>query len=238
MRVLVLRPREQAEDTAARLAERGHAAILAPVLAIAATASAPPAGPFDALLVTSRNAIPSLAAQRDRFAGLRVFAVGPRTGSALAEAGFADVEAASGDAASLAALVTARLPPRTRLLHAAGRDGRSEPRSALRAAGYDMTTWQVYAAEAASRLPEAAREALSAGSLDAVLHYSPRSAALAEQLVRAAALDLPFRALLHLCLSRSVAEAFRTAPPRLAVAREPSEARLLERLDEEARGAD
>ena len=56
MRILVTRPREQGEATAARLAALGHEALVAPLLTIVPTSGFPPAGPCDALIVTSANA--------------------------------------------------------------------------------------------------------------------------------------------------------------------------------------
>lgn len=237
MRVLVFRPQEQGEETAARLARRPIAqsdeAILAPVLSIVPTGTAPPPGPFDALLVTSRNVVPPLAAEPDLLANLPVFAVGPRTGAALAAAGCRDVAVADGDAVSLAVLVTRRLRPGSALLHAAGRDRRAEPGATLAAAGFSVTTWEVYAAEPLAHLPEAARTALAAGAVDAALHYSPRSAAIAERLAREAGLGRAFADILHLCLSPNVADAFAARPPRFMVAEEPSEASLLSLLHQE-----
>ena len=214
-----------------RFESRGHEAILAPVLSIVPTGAPPPPGTFDALLVTSRNAIPALAAHRDIVTGSRIFAVGPRTGAALAAAGFRGAEVATGDAASLGALVGKRLPIGSALLHAAGRDRRPEPRSTLDAAGFRVTTWEVYAAEPATQLPEAARLVLAGGTVDAALHFSPRSAAIAERLAREAGLGAAFADVLHLCLSANVATAFADRPPRLAVADEPSEESLLALLD-------
>ena len=55
MRVLVTRPRAQAEATAARLAALGHVALVAPLLEIVRTAERPPRGPFDAVIAGSRK---------------------------------------------------------------------------------------------------------------------------------------------------------------------------------------
>lgn len=230
MRVLVCRPAAQANRTASRLAELGHRPILAPILTIVPTQASPPSGAPDALLVTSRNAVAALAPHRARFATARVFAVGPRTAAALTEAGFDDVRVASGDGASLAAAVIAATVPGARLLHVAGRDRRPEPARSLREAGRHVDIWEAYAAEPAAILPEAARTTLAAGEVDAVLHYSVRSAELLARLVREAGLVAPFAGLRHLCLSAAVAEALREMP-YLAIAAEPREDRLLALLD-------
>lgn len=239
MRVLVARPRAQAEQTAERLRERGHLPVLAPVLAIVPTGLPPPDGEPDALLVTSRSAVPALALLHGRFGSVPILAVGPRTGEDLAAAGFRRISCAEGDGVSLARAATARLPAGARLVHVAGRDRRPEPDRSLLAAGYDVAVWEAYAAEPAARLPETAREALRAEELDAALHYSPRSAALLLRLVREAGLGGAFGRLRHLCLSSNVARALADAGDLgIAVAPEPSEDKLLALLDGHARGTD
>jgi uroporphyrinogen-III synthase len=128
MRILVTRPREQGEATAARLAALGHEALVAPLLTIMPTSGSPPAGPCDALIVTSANAVPALAG----FEKARpVFAVGERTAAAVREAGFMNTRVAQGDGASLATVVANALAPGARLLHVAGRDRKPEPQASL-----------------------------------------------------------------------------------------------------------
>ena len=117
MRVLVVRPEADARRTAARLAARGHEAIVAPVLRIEATGEPAPESPFDAVAVTSMNAVPALASIRDRIAGAPLFAVGRRTADAMAAAGLPGVQVAQGDGASLAGLVAATIPAGGTVLH-------------------------------------------------------------------------------------------------------------------------
>ena len=239
MRVLVVRPHGQALETAARLEDRGHEAVVAPVLTIVPSGLAPPAGAVDALVVTSRNAVPALRGLRGRFGTAPVFAVGERTGEALREAGFRRVTAAGGEAGVLAAAIAEHVRPGARLLHVAGRERRPEPALSLAAAGYAVAIWEAYAAEPAASLPEPARAVLAARTLDAALHYSPRSAALLRRLVGEAGLADAFGALRHLCLSRAVAGSLdRTGTFRIAVAAEPRQDRLLALLDEPAPRAD
>lgn len=239
MRVLVARPQAQAGQTAERLRARGHLPVLAPVLTIVPTGLPPPEGVPDALLVTSRSAVPALAHRRELLRPVPIFAVGARTAADLAAEGFRRVSCAEGDGASLARAVTSRLAAGARLVHVAGRDRRPEPGRSLLAAGYALTVWVAYAAEPAASLPEAAREALRAGELDAVLHYSPRSAALLARLAREAGFGRVFRGLRHLCLSPDVARALTdTDNLGIAVASEPSEDKLLALLDGHARGTD
>lgn len=207
MRIWVSRPEPGAGRTARRLAERGHAALVAPVLRIAPSDGPPPAGRFDGLILTSANAAAPLAG-----AGLPaapVFAVGARTAERAARAGLHPVLCADGDAADLARLVAAHVRPGGVLLHAAGEDRKAEPAARLTAEGYRVTTWTAYAALAETALPEAAARALrdrdGAPPLTAALHFSRRSAEIATHLCREAGLSGAFRALAHYCLSADVA---------------------------------
>ena len=88
MRVLVLRDRNAAEETAAALARLGHEALLAPVIGIEPTAIPLPSGRFDALLATSRHAFATGLDVQRWGRRLPVFAVGRRTAVSARAAGF------------------------------------------------------------------------------------------------------------------------------------------------------
>ena len=207
MRIWVSRPEPGASRTARRLAELGHAALVAPVLRIAPGDGPPPTGRFDGLILTSANAAAPLAA-----AGLPeapVFAVGTRTAERAERAGLRSVHCADGDAVSLARLIAAHVRPGGTLLHAAGEDRKAEPAASLTAAGYRVTTWTAYAALAEATLPEPVVQGLMGGDgappLAAALHFSRRSAEIAVHLSGKAGLSGAFRALAHYCLSPDVA---------------------------------
>ena len=237
MRVLVLRPQADGDRTARKLAAHGHEAVVAPVLAIRQTGEAPPPGPFGAAILTSAHAVPALASVeggRD----VPVFAVGAHTATVAAAAGFTDVRAAEGDAASLSALVGKSVPAGARLLHAAGRERKPEPDASLTKAGFTVSTWIAYEAVAAERLPAAAASALREGRLDAALHYSRRSAGIARDLAGAAGLTAPFLSLAHVCLSDDAAAPLRGDAARLTIAEGPDEEALFASLDRCARERD
>ncbi|MDJ1159785.1 uroporphyrinogen-III synthase [Chelatococcus sp. SYSU_G07232] len=232
MRVLVLRPLADAERTAARLAARGHEAVCAPVLAVRRTEAEPPSGPFDALVLTSANALVAVDALPQAHRCLPVLAVGRRTGKAAQDAGFAPVHCAEGDRLSLARLAAGLLRPGSRLLMALGRDHKEDTLPLLTAAGFAPVPWIAYAAEAAPALPAAGRHALAGGRVEAVLHYSRRSAAIGLALARAARLEEPFLACDHVCLSQDVAEPLaRAGAQHIVVAAVPDEDCLLAALD-------
>jgi uroporphyrinogen-III synthase len=233
MRVLLVRPQADAERTARRLAMHGHEAVIAPVLRIDWTDEPPPSGSFAAVILTSANAVPALAAIKSRLPGLPVFAVGERTGSGAAAAGWTDVRVAEGDGAALAALIGRSLPPRAPLLHIAGRERKTEPEASLVAAGFSISTWIAYEAVAVERLPALAQSALSEARLDAALHYSRRSAAVALDLAARSGVMAPFLALTHVCLSADVAAPLQAVGAgRVRAAEQMDEASLLAALDE------
>jgi uroporphyrinogen-III synthase len=229
MRVLVVRPEAQASASAARLAAAGHDPLVAPVLSIEATGAPPPAGPFAAVVVTSANAAPALFSLKQA-SDLPVFAVGRRTAAMLDTMGCGPTVSAP-DAVSLARLVAEQLAP-ARLLLIAGRDRKGEPAASLARLGCQVAVWEAYHAIAAPNLPETARDALAGGDLDAVLHYSRRSAETALALVAAAGLHADFGMLRHLCLSDDVAEGLSgLSGATVKVADRPDEDALLALLD-------
>lgn len=225
MRILVTRAREDAERTAERLAALGHEALIAPVLRIVPTQDPAPATAFDAVIVTSLHAVDALASHVAR--DVCVFAVGERTAQVLREAGFTAVAVAEGDAVSLSKLIRETLQPPRTLLHVTGRHHKQEPAASLSAAGFRVESWEVYEAEAAESLPEAAVEALRAGQIEAVLHYSRRSADIFIRLAGQAGLHDAILTCPHLCLSADVAVPVQAAGASTRVADQPSEDALL-----------
>jgi uroporphyrinogen-III synthase len=228
-RILVTRPRQDAKRTAARLAEHGFQAVIAPVIRIAPLAFQVPDGDFDAVLLTSANA--AMALRKLGLGERPVFAVGRITAIATHEAGAAVVHEADGDATGLAALVKAALPPGARLLRLAGRDRKDEPDASLTAAGYVLQVVETYEAKPEAELPAVAREALAAGKLDGALHFSRRSAEILRDLARQADLSDALKLLVHACLSGDVAVPLKEAgAARVVVAERPHQTSMLAAL--------
>jgi uroporphyrinogen-III synthase len=238
MRLLVTRPAPDGERTAAALRARGHSVMLAPLLSIEPESAVDlGTGPWGGVLITSANAARAIAAhpRRDELAALPLFAVGRRSAEAAREAGFADVVSADGDAAALARLVVARdQKPQVRLplLYLAGEDRAVDLAGALAAHGIATQTVVVYRAVVATSLPNEVKNALAAGAIDGVLHYSRRSADAFTALALAAVIDLKQLVTKHYCLSSEVAEPLRQAGVAAPlVATSPDEAALLALID-------
>jgi uroporphyrinogen-III synthase len=233
MRVLVFRPQPDAERSARALSDRGQKPIVAPLFAVAPGAEPPPEGPFDALILTSANAVPALekAPQAWRDA-LPAFCVGVRTANAARELGFA-TRTAKGNRADLLALIVEHLPPAQKLLLVAGQDRHEDLPEQLRAAGHEVTIWTAYEAQAVEALPEPAAEALRSGAADAALHYSPRGTQVFLELAGKAGLTAQALALPHVVLSAEVAAALISAgADTVLVAEHPEEAALFAALDQ------
>jgi uroporphyrinogen-III synthase len=167
--LLVLRPQPGADATARRAIALGLKPVVAPLFDIRAIDwDAPDTVLFDALLVTSANAVrhggKALAGYRD----LPLVAVGSATAEAARTAGFEAIIAGQGDGAAAVELAVGQ--GKTRLLHLAGREHID-----LRHPGASIERRIVYAAEAAT-LPDNARATLEAGAI-ALLH-SARAATL------------------------------------------------------------
>ena len=226
---LVTRPQQDAEETATRLRKRGHTALVAPLIDIQFVD-----GPeisldgVQAVLATSSNGVHALA-RRTRRRDVPLFAVGSQTARAARDAGFATVKSANGDALSLvSAAIGWANPAKGALLHAAGAETKGELANALHDAGFEVRTHVVYDAVAAKELSPAALAALISRELDAVLLFSPRSAAIfADCVAKARAVDACVT-LTAICISPATAITLDSLPFRaLRVATRPDQETLL-----------
>jgi len=232
VRLLVTRPEPECERTAALLRGRGHDVLLVPLLRIEPLVDAElGAGPWAAVLFTSANAVRVVAAHR-RFrdvAHLPVYTVGLRTQAAAAAAGFASIVSADGDVEALVRLTASTLPVADLpLLYCAGEERAGDLAGALHLRGLRVETAVVYRAVMTTDLTPDVRAAFVQGTIDAVLHYSARTAAA---FVAAAAMagirDLSIQTR-HLCFSAQVALPLAAAGAKaVEVASEPNEQALL-----------
>lgn len=230
MRVLVTRPKEDAARFAARLAERGHEALCVSLLSMHLLD-----GPvltlegIGAVLATSANGVRALARRTQR-RDLPLYAVGPQTEEAARLAGFGRVECAHGDAAALAGAVPRWTRPEGGvLLHAASADSDGRLATLLAAQGYTVQTEVLYEVVAAETLPDAARDAVAEGALDATCLFSPRSARAFRECVARAGLAHGCALLAAVCISEATAEAL--APLRfrdIVVAARPDQDAMLD----------
>jgi uroporphyrinogen-III synthase len=230
-RVLVTRARDDAERTAQKLRRLGHEPILAPVTEIVATGAAIPSETFDAALATSARALRHAGADVATLADVPVFVVGARTAETARARGL-HVEASASDVAALIALLRERFATPQHLLYLAGRDRKDALEDFLRASGHATTMVETYRAQEVASLPEDALTALSRGEIDAILHYSARSATLFLALTKNRVERSRIDRLAHLALSKDVARVLREAGCRdVRAATAPEEESLLEALE-------
>lgn len=230
MRVLVTRPEPEAITTAAALVRLGHECVLAPVLRIQPVECVAPTQRFAAVVITSANAVrPGLPGGH----GAPLYVVGARTAAALQRLGHEPPHDVADETQGLVAALLRDLPVSAAVLYCAGRDRKSDIEAALRGKGHHVTVLVCYEAEAAISLPAAVRATLAAGGIEAVLHYSRRSAGIFVNLAEAAGLALALRSLRHLCLSDDVAVPLRQRQCHdVRIAAQPDEAHLLALLDD------
>ncbi len=207
MRVLITRPREDAEPLAAALRTYGVESVIAPLLEIRNLAGPPlDLDGVQALLATSANGVRAFAA-REPAPSLPVYAIGDATARTAEAEGFQAVVSASGDVAALAELVRNRLDPNAgALMHVAGTRVAGDLSGMLTAAGFHYRREILYEARKADSLPSAAAQAIHDRSIQGVVIYSPRTAATFVKLIRKAGLDDDCSFLSAFCLSPAVAE--------------------------------
>jgi uroporphyrinogen-III synthase len=231
VRLLVTRPKPDAERTASALRAQGHTVTIAPLLHIEPLADADlGAGPWAAVLVTSANAARAIA-EHKRFAELRalpVLAVGDRSAQAMRAVGFSDVSSAEGAASDLTRVAAERLKHGDPLLYLAGADRSNDIAGDLSTQNFLVRTAVVYRAVQADALPRVAVDALT-GGVGGVLHFSRRSAEAYVNAARAADLaESAIRGPIHFCLSGRIAEPLTQAGAvDIRIAREPTEAALI-----------
>ncbi|MEZ5788397.1 MAG: uroporphyrinogen-III synthase [Xanthobacteraceae bacterium] len=237
MRVLVTRPQAECERTARAVRERGHDVLLAPLLRIEPNLDADIGeGPWSAIALTSANAVEAIAmhAARRRLLEVPVFAVGARTAAAVRSVGFAEVQSAEGDVSSLAEMIGTSATDRTKpVLYLAGEERARDLHALLAPYGFAVETVPVYRAVAAEALPPAAHDALAHRAIDAVLHFSRRTAQTYLAVVNAADLRAEGLALRHLCLSAEIAAPLIAAGAgRVTIAPRPDQQAMLDLLDQ------
>src|SRR5882672_3603154 len=240
MAVLVTRPHPDDEATAAALRAKGFEVMLAPMLRFEPVAFHDDAeARYGAVIVTSANALRGIAAhlQGSRLLKLPLFAVGEHTASAAHRAGFDNVIPANGDAASLrdsvlASVKAKELKKASTLLYLAGADLARDLAGELGERGFTVVTHTTYRMIPVSSLPREACDAFAASGIEAVLHYSRRSARAFLNAARAGGVEISALAIPQCCISGAVASVVRDAgATQVMAAASPDENALFEVLD-------
>jgi uroporphyrinogen-III synthase len=236
MAVLVTRPHPDDEATAANLRARGYEVLAAPMLRFEPVAfQDDPNARYGAVVVTSANALRGIEPHLggSRLLKLPLFAVGEHTAAAARRVGFETVISAKGDAGHLRDLMVASVKAKdlkkaSTLLYLAGRDLAGE----LGERGFSVVTHTTYRMVPLSTLPREACEAFAANQVEAVLHYSRRSARAFLDAARAGGVEISALSIPQCCISAAVASVLRDAGAmQVTVAASPDENALFGALD-------
>jgi uroporphyrinogen-III synthase len=240
MAILVTRPLPDGATTASALRAKGFAVLLAPMLRFEPVAFHNDSdSSYGAVIVTSANALRAIETklQGSPWLKLPLFAVGEHTADAARAVGFTQVISASSDAAGLreriVTSVKAKVLKKTSpLLYLAGADLARDLPGELGERDFTVVTRTTYRMVAAPNLPEETRKAFVAHEVEAVLHYSRRSARAFIEAVRAAGVEISALSLPQCCLSAGIATVVRDAgAARVIVASSPDEGALFVALE-------
>lgn len=176
-RVVVTRPREQAQALVQALRERGAEPVEVPVIAItdpadggaALQAAAACLGTYEWVVFTSANAVGRLVAllpDARSFGGVRIAAIGTGTAAALAAAGLVpDLVPERFVAESLLEAFPPPATPGARALLPSAAAARDVLPQGLRAMGYEVDVIEAYRTEPGYPSPEALAEAAAADAI-------------------------------------------------------------------------
>jgi uroporphyrinogen-III synthase len=229
MRVVLTRPQDDSERSAAAVRARGHEALIAPLMTVE-TVKTELRSNWGAVIITSANAALALA---DHPAGgelikLPLYAVGRRSAEAARKVGFTNIISSGGDLDDLLRTISARRPDaKAPLLYLAGEDRSGDLIGDLAVHGIAAELAVIYCA-ASAPFPDKLIAALTQGTVDAVLHYSKRSAENYLNGAKKAGIESQSLRPRHFCLSSQVAAPLiRAGVGRLDVARRPDETALI-----------
>ena len=240
MAILVTRPAPDNEKTAAALRARGYDALLSPMLRYEAIAfHGEDDAAYDAVVITSANAIRAIESHpsRMRLFGLRAFTVGEHSAEAARGAGFGEVISAKAGAHALSGLIaknvtSGKLKKGATLCYLAGADLAHDLAADLGARGFTVVTHTTYRMVPVAGFPAGISEAFRADGVEAVLHYSRRSARAFLDAARADGVEISALALPQCCISDAVAGILREAGAmQVVTARTPEESAVLDALD-------
>lgn len=240
MAILVTRPAPDNEKTAKALRTRGHDVLLSPMLRFEPIAFMDDGEiAFDAVILSSANAVRAIEnhAVRPRLMLLPVFAVGDHTAQVARDAGFTNITIAEGDAVSLRECIVAsagggKLKKKATLCYLAGADLTRDLAGELGARGFTVVTRTAYRMIPVAGFSDAVSGAFRSGAIEAVMHFSRRSARAYVEAARADGVEISALALPQCCISEAVAGVLREAGAmQVAAARTPDEKALLDVVD-------
>jgi len=240
MAILITRPHPDAETTAASLRARGFEVLLAPMLRFEPTIFHDDTEAwYGAVIVTSANALRAIETdlKASRLLKLPLFAVGEHAATVARHLGFEQVISAGGDASALRDCVLGAVKSKVvkkahPLLYLAGADLARDLAGDFRQRGFTVVMQATYRMVPISTLPRETSEAFAANDIEAVLHYSRRSAGAFLEAIRAAGIEISALSVPQFCISAGVASVLREAGATgVMAAASPDENALFALLD-------
>ncbi|MFC7048073.1 uroporphyrinogen-III synthase [Emcibacter nanhaiensis] len=235
MRFLLTRPLHDSRILAHLLEARDHEAVIEPMMEVRCRPFEPPTDPtsYQAVIFTSANGV---RAFRHHFPDsiLPVYAVGPATATAAREAGFSDITSGSRDVEKLAQLIAndPELDNSRPVLHVAGTHVAGELKKLLQKVGIELERWVLYEAEKVNQLSGTTLEMLDQGKIDAIPFFSPRTARIFLELVRAAGREETLNQIKALCLSAAILDVIQSVNwQAIRVAPEPNQNSLFREIN-------
>ena len=227
MKIIITRPQEDAGPLSEKLTGLGHEPFVLSLLKIVGRETPEiQRRAYQVICLTSANAVRVLG-DISPIKDIPVLAVGPKSMQMALGRGFARVEAQGGDVNGLHNFITSHLKPQIGpILYLSGSETSGDLEGLLKHSGFEVDRVITYDAMPAS-LDGKQREIQSA---QAVVLYSPRSAKLWVQEIRALNCEAAALTIKHICLSANVAACLPQSWPR-AIAEIPTEAALLALLD-------
>jgi uroporphyrinogen-III synthase len=239
MAILVTRPAHDGEKTAEALRKRGYKPLLSPALRFETMAIHDDHGAnYDAVVLTSANAARAIDANpfKAKLLNLPVFVVGEHTAEVARAAGFENIINANGDANALRDLVVKSasgkiIKKNATLCYISGADLARDIASELGECGFTVITHTAYRMIPVTSLSDEVSDAFRNGGVDAVLHFSRRSARAFLAAARHSGVEVSALALPQCCISDAVAAIVREGGAlQVQVARAPNEDAVLDTL--------
>ena len=240
MAILVTRPAPDNDKTAKALSARGYTPMLSPTLRFETFPVHDDHGAaYDGTILTSANAVRAIADHelKLRLVDLPAFAVGEHTAEAARLAGFKCIVDAKGDAGALREAVAKSASAKiirkgATLCYLAGADLARDLAAELGEHGFTVITHTVYRMIPVPSFPADVTDAFRTGGIEAVVHFSRRSARAFLDAARGGGVEISALALPQCCISDAVGMVLRDAGAmQVTVAREPNEQAVLDALD-------
>ena len=205
MTIVITRPKDDTEQLAKALIEKGYNVFKEPLLKVETLPYQKiEENNWQAVIGTSANCFKSLANHPDlnSLLALPVFCIGPSSADVARKIGFRRVEISGGSLEELNELIIKKLTPKNGpLLYLSGKIISGE----LNPAGFETCRKTIYQAVALERLSHDLIQQIKSNKIEGVLLYSPRTAKIWLNLLSESELLIPMENILHYCLSLNVA---------------------------------